>query len=255
MAARGTDIAEVLNAIRISNTLQEAGNWTLANQSIALQSGDVVRTLSELRKLVINMIDGIPVYLVDVAEIVDGPADARHYTWIDFGLADERATSHPANLPMVAISVAKQAGSNAVMVAHEVHAVLDAYRETLLPADIQVEVLRDYGQTANEKVNNLTSSLVIAVATVVIFIAVFLGWRPALVVGLAVPVCYGITLSLDMAFGYTINRVTLFALILSLGLLVDDPITGVDNISRYLKKESTDARSRIAAAAAWRSAL
>ena len=88
-----------------------------------------------------------------------------------------------------------------------------------MPDEVGYTVLRDYGRTANEKVNNLTSSLVFAVFTVVIFVGVFLGWRPAIVVGLAVPICYGITLTLDFAFGYTINRVTLFALILSLGLL------------------------------------
>ena len=111
-----------------------------------------------------------------------------------------------------------------------------------------MEILRDYGETANEKVNNLTTSLAFAVFTVVVFIAVFLGWRAAVVVGLAVPICYGITLSLDLAFGYTINRVTLFALILSLGLLVDDPITGVDNIERYLKKKSGSLQDKIVAA-------
>jgi multidrug efflux pump subunit AcrB len=117
-----------------------------------------------------------------------------------------------------------------------VHKKIAQLQSTIFPANVEVQVLRDYGATANEKVNNLTTSLAFAVFTVVVFIGVFLGWRSALVVGLAVPICYGITLSLDLMFGYTINRVTLFALILSLGLLVDDPITGVDNIERYLAK-------------------
>jgi multidrug efflux pump subunit AcrB len=113
---------------------------------------------------------------------------------------------------------------------------------------VHVAVLRDYGETANDKVNNLSSSLGFAIVTVVVFIGLFLGWRPALVVGLAVPVCYGITLALDMAMGYTINRVTLFALILSLGLLVDDPITGVDNIARFLTRREMALRDRVVAA-------
>ena len=104
-------------------------------------------------------------------------------------------------------------------VANDVHTMMIELANTLLPPEVSHTVLRDYGQTADEKVNNLTSSLVFAVFTVVIFVGVFLGWRPAVVVGLAVPICYGITLSLDFAFGYTINRVTLFALILSLGTL------------------------------------
>ena len=149
---------------------------------------------------------------------------------------------------MVTLSVAKQPGSNAVTVAQAVHDKIAVLQQSIFPQNVQVEVLRDYGETANEKVNNLTTSLAFAVFTVVVFIAVFLGWRSAVVVGLAVPICYGITLSLDLAFGYTINRVTLFALILSLGLLVDDPITGVDNIERYLKNKRGTLQDKIVAA-------
>jgi multidrug efflux pump subunit AcrB len=131
-----------------------------------------------------------------------------------------------------------------------VHELMARLKQEVLPDEIHIEVIRDYGKTANEKVNNLTSSLAFAVFTVVVFIGVFLGWRPALVVGLTVPICYGVSLALDLAFGYTINRVTLFALILSLGLLVDDPITGVDNISRFLRKGGGDVRDKIVAAMA-----
>lgn len=151
---------------------------------------------------------------------------------------------------MVTISVAKHRGSNAVSVARQVHERIAVLQESLLPPEIQIETLRDYGQTANEKVNNLSSSLAFAIVTVVVFIGVFLGIRPALVVGLAVPICYGITLSLDLAFGYTINRVTLFALILSLGLLVDDPITGVDNIDRFIRRKGGSLYEQIVAAMA-----
>ncbi len=149
---------------------------------------------------------------------------------------------------MVTLSVAKQRGSNAVKVAEDVHRLVSNFRQKILPPEVRVEVLRDYGATANQKVNNLTSSLAFAIFTVVVFIAVFLGWRPALVVGIAVPISYGVTLALDMAFGYTINRVTLFALILSLGLLVDDPITGVDNIERFLKKPMGSLKEKIVGA-------
>ncbi|MEE8321645.1 MAG: efflux RND transporter permease subunit, partial [Gammaproteobacteria bacterium] len=116
------------------------------------------------------------------------------------------------------------------------------------PAEIEYRLIRNYGETANEKVNDLTSSLLLAVIIVVVFIGIFLGWRAALVVGLAIPVCYGATLGLDLLAGYTINRVTLFALILSLGLLVDDPITGVDNIERFLKNKESDSDSNVKAA-------
>lgn len=123
----------------------------------------------------------------------------------------------------------------AVGVARDVIRYLHTLEAELFPPEVHVTIIRDYGGTADQKVGDLVVSLVIAVLTVVIFIGMFLGWRAALVVGLAVPICYGATLGLDFMAGYTINRVTLFALILSLGLLVDDPITGVDNIERYLR--------------------
>ncbi len=236
LAARKTTALEVAQALQMSNRLKSAGDWTYGNESIVLESGDFVRDIQELNSLPVNVIDGMPVYLKDVATVTDGPAEPDYYTWIEFAPGHSHFSPGHEGFPMVVISVAKHRGSNAVSVAREVHQRLDSLRQYLLPPEIHIEVLRDYGETANEKVNNLSFSLGFAIITVVVFITVFLGFRPALVVGLAVPICYGITLALDLAFGYTINRVTLFALILSLGLLVDDPITGVDNIERYMKK-------------------
>jgi multidrug efflux pump subunit AcrB len=235
LAARKTTALEVAQALQMSNRLKSAGYWTYGNESIVLESGDFVRDVQELNGLLVNVIDGMPVYLKDVATVVDGPSEPDYYSWIEFAPGHSRFSPGHKGFPMVTISVAKHRGSNAVSVAREVHERLESLRDYLLPPEIHIEVLRDYGETANEKVNNLSSSLGFAILTVVVFITVFLGFRPALVVGLAVPICYGITLALDLAFGYTINRVTLFALILSLGLLVDDPITGVDNIERYMK--------------------
>jgi len=250
MGARKSTAADIFNALRVSNVMQVVDQWAFNNESIMLESGDFVRTVGELKTFVVNVIDGIPVYLGDIAEIVDGPAEPDQYTWIDFAPGHPFYNGANDGYPMVTISVAKQRGSNAVEVAENVHQLMARMQGEILPAEIHVEVIRDYGKTADEKVNNLTSSLGFAVFTVVVFIGVFLGWRPALVVGLAVPICYGVSLALDLAFGYTINRVTLFALILSLGLLVDDPITGVDNISRFIQKGGGDFKDRIVAAMA-----
>ena len=254
MTARAVAIADVLNAIQASNTLQFHGNLALENQSFRLESGDVFRDIATLKNTPINVIDGSVILLKDIANITDGPAEQSSYTWIDFANGHQQkhylnsSSSNNGDHPMVTLSVAKQPGSNAVTVAQAVHDKIAVLQQSIFPQNVQVEVLRDYGETANEKVNNLTTSLAFAVFTVVVFIAVFLGWRSAVVVGLAVPICYGITLSLDLAFGYTINRVTLFALILSLGLLVDDPITGVDNIERYLKNKRGTLQDKIVAA-------
>jgi multidrug efflux pump subunit AcrB len=141
----------------------------------------------------------------------------------------------PIPIPAVAISIAKKKGANAVWVAKEVKDYFAKLKRDIFPPEVNYRIIRNYGRTADDKINNLVSSLLVAMLTVTVFIGIFLGWRAALVVGLAVPICYGITLVLDLYAGYTINRVTLFALILALGLLVDDPITGVDNIERYLR--------------------
>jgi multidrug efflux pump subunit AcrB len=245
LSARKTTALEVVQALSLSNLLLDAGTWTFGNESIVLESGDFIRDVKELGSMLVNVIDGMPVYLSDVATLTDGPAEPQNYSWIEFAPGHPEFSDGQKSYPMVTISVAKNRGSNAVSVAREVHRTVARLKQDLLPPEVHVEVLRDYGQTANEKVNNLAASLAFAIVTVVIFIGVFLGFREALVVGLAVPICYGITLSLDLAFGYTINRVTLFALILSLGLLVDDPITGVDNIERYLRKKGRSLYDRV----------
>ncbi|GAA5135414.1 efflux RND transporter permease subunit [Thalassotalea piscium] len=243
MAARQVAIGDVINAIQSSNSLQHLGNITLSNSSLVLESGDVFRDKNTLANAPILAVNGTTVILKDIANVVDGPAEQHAYNWIDFTQAHAMQSS--SDNPFITISIAKQKGSNAVNVAQAVHEKMAELQQSIFPKGVHIEVLRDYGETANEKVNNLTTSLAFAVFTVVVFIGVFLGWRPALVVGLAVPICYGITLSLDLAFGYTINRVTLFALILSLGLLVDDPITGVDNIERYLQKGKGSLKDKI----------
>lgn len=231
LAARETTALDVFRALQQANHLKAAGDWTVNDRAVVLEGGDVLRQLGELEALVVNVIDGVPITLGEVASLRDGPGEAESYTWL------RRRPEGPAEAgayPLVTLSLAKQPGTNAVTVSAAALETLRSLQKRLFPDAVSLTVLRDYGETADEKVNDLTASLAFAVLTVVLFLGVFLGPRAALVVGLAVPVCYGLTLALDYAFGYTINRVTLFALILALGLLVDDPITGVDNISRFL---------------------
>jgi multidrug efflux pump subunit AcrB len=243
LAARQTSVMNVVDALGQSNQLTRHGELSLGQNTMVIESGDVIRDLQSLNNIVVNVINGKMVLLKDIAEIRDGPSEPKSYQWLEF--ANGANTTLQDKYPMVTISVAKQKGSNAVTVASDVLAKMAELQTELLPAEVHYEYLRNYGQTANEKVNNLTSSLAFAVFTVVVFIGVFLGWRQAIVVALAVPICYGLTLMLDLAFGYTINRVTLFALILSLGLLVDDPITGIDNITRFMGNKNTSKKTNI----------
>jgi multidrug efflux pump subunit AcrB len=256
LAARRSAPLDIAWAIDVSNKLLPAGEVQVLDQDIVIDAGDFIQSADELRKLVINVIDGVPVFLDDVATVIDGPAEPISYTWIGFGPASNKLKEYTDVYPAVAISIAKKKGSNAVWVAEEVEDYFLKLKRDIFPPEVNYRIIRNYGKTANDKINNLVSSLLVAVLTVIIFLGLFLGWRAALVVGIAVPICYGITLLLDFFADYTINRVTLFALILALGLLVDDPITGVDNIERYQRtSEYTQRRSIILAMSEIRSAL
>ncbi len=229
MAGRLTSLEDVLMAIRASNVRTLAGGVDLAGERIILELDARIDTAQALESLVVNVVDGVTVRLGEIADVRDGAAEAVDHTWIQF--AGERE-SHSA----VNIAIAKRRGANAVAVADDLRRRLESLSAAVFPEGVHYRITRDYGETANQKISNLIASLGVAIVIVVALIWLTLGWRAALVVALAVPVCYGITLMLDFAAGYTINRVTLFALILALGLLVDDPITGVDNIERHLSQ-------------------
>ena len=233
---------EVAAAIRASNAQMESGAFEQANQSVRVSAGPFLRDAREVADLLVALHDGRPVYLRDVAEIRDGPEELTTYSRLGYGpvaisgseisnLKFEIPTSHPA----VTIAVAKKKGSNAVRVTAAVRETVDALRGVIIPAEVDALVTRDYGRTANEKVNNLVGSLGEAVITVIVLIALVMNWRVGLIVALAVPITYALTLLVNYLAGYTINRVTLFALILALGLLVDDPIVAVENIYRHLR--------------------
>ncbi|MDX1650605.1 MAG: efflux RND transporter permease subunit, partial [Myxococcota bacterium] len=209
---------------------------------LVVDAGDFFPDVAALRRAVVNVVDGRPVFLQDVARVPDGPAERRSWSWIGFGPADARgheavgAADGDAYLPAVHVAVAKQRGTNAVDVAARVRARTQALATSLLPEGVHVRVTRDHGETADHKVDELLEALAVAILIVIGLIAWSLGWREGLVVAVAVPITFSLTLLVNHAFGYSINRVTLFALILALGLVVDDPIVDVENIHRHLRR-------------------
>ncbi|WED24408.1 efflux RND transporter permease subunit [Vibrio sp. JC009] len=253
MAGRRTSIEDLRNAFALTHTKQESGLIHQSGNVYQLESGQFFQNAEDLSRLVVNVVDGKPVYLQDVATITDGPEEPQTDTWFQYGPSE----GEPSEVyPAVFISVAKQKGSNAVAVSESILHELEQIRQTQLPDGVEISIIRDYGQTASDKVTNLVSSLGIAILTVVVFVGLFLNWRSALVVGIAIPISYGAALGMDLAFGYSINRVTLFALILALGLIVDDPIASIDNIERYLKrKDLSRTKAIVMAMAEIRSAL
>ncbi|AEX24355.1 efflux RND transporter permease subunit [Vibrio sp. EJY3] len=249
MANFKVTIDDLEQAIQYSNAKTQGENIRVNGRNFTLESGQFLTSSKDVGNLVIAVLNGKPVYLKDVARIYDGPGEATSDTWY-------RDKNSGQALPAVFISVAKQKGSNAVHVAQAVNDKLAQLESDQFPHQVQVAIIRDYGETANAKVNNLVSSLGISILTVVVFVGLFLDWRSALVVGIAIPISYGAALGMDLLFGYSINRVTLFALILALGLIVDDPIASIDNIERYLKrKDLTRTKAIVLAMAEIRSAL
>ncbi|MFZ5610552.1 MAG: efflux RND transporter permease subunit [Pseudomonadota bacterium] len=249
LAARRTAPLDVAWALGVSNTRLPAGAFAQRDTVFTVDAGDFYGGAEALRQAVVNVVDGTPVFLKDVARVIDGPAEPDTYSWIAFGAAEASAQAEAGRVfPAVHIAVAKRKGTNAVTVAARVKERLDELSQTHFPEGVHVRVTRDYGVTADNKVNELLEALLVAILIVVGLIAYSLGWREGLVVAAAVPITFALTLLVNYWAGYTINRVTLFALILSLGLVVDDPIVDVENIHRHLAMRKRSALDAVRAA-------
>ncbi len=226
LKAYGLTPLQVAGVIRGENRALPTGRFDSRNQSFLVETGRFIRSREDLESLVVGVNEQRPVYLRQVAEITDGPNEAAQYVW--FGARDLEQR------PAVTVALAKQGGTNAVTVAENVIRKVEDMKGVTVPADVRVTVTRDYGETAREKADELLWHLFIAVAAVVAFLGLALGIRPAMVVSLAIPLTLALTLFTSMLIGYTINRVTLFALIFSIGILVDDAIVVVENTYRHL---------------------
>jgi len=218
-------------ALQSSNQRSSSGSFAEGNQEIAVESGAFLESADDVRKIVVTVQRGRPVYLSDVAEIADGPEEPGNYVYYGAGAASTDAATHPA----VTLAVAKRKGTNATNVSHDVLARIDSLRGYVIPGDVQVTVTRNYGQTAKHKSDELLKHLFLATLSVALLVALALGWRESGVVLLAIPVTLALTLFIFYAYGYTLNRVTLFALIFSIGILVDDAIVVVENIVRHFR--------------------
>jgi multidrug efflux pump subunit AcrB/uncharacterized protein (DUF302 family) len=226
MAAYHVDAAAVARALGGANRGLAAGTVTADNREHLVDVGEFLREPTDVERVVVGLFRGRPVYLRDVATVADGPAEPREVVLFTGAGAPEPA-------PAVTLSVAKRRGTNAVDVAERVLARVAGLRGTLVPAAVELAITRDYGETAREKSDELLKHLVLATVSVTVLIALFLGLRASVVVLVAIPVTLALTLFLYYLYGYTLNRVTLFALIFSIGILVDDAIVVVENIARH----------------------
>ena len=235
LAAHQINPLELVPALKSSNESRQLGALPFDNESILLETGEFLRDAEDVGSIVVGVFADRPVYLADVAEIHDMPSDP-----VDYVLHTDR-TGTIENA--VTLSLAKRPGANAVEVVNAALEKIDSLKGTVIPNAVTLNVTRDYGHTAAEKSNELLFHMGIAVFGVALLILLFLGWRESLVVLLAIPSTLALTLLVFYLYGYTLNRITLFALIFSIGILVDDAIVVVENIVRHVRMPSSRRRA------------
>ena len=241
MAARGVAPILLAQMLGQANRQLQAGSFASGNREFLVSTGGFLRNAEDVGGVVAGVSGGRPVYLRDVAKIVDGPEEPADYVF--FGLGPAARAGGPAVSPAVTLSIAKRKGTNAIDVADKVLAKVEGLKGTFLPGDVTLTVTRNYGETAAEKSNELLLHMLIAVVSVSVLIWITLGLREAGIVATAIPVTLALTLAVFYLTGYTLNRVTLFALIFSIGILVDDAIVVVENIVRHYRLPENRGRS------------
>ncbi len=236
LAAYGLTVDDLRNALRSANVSQQSGHIVNNNQQIEVHSGQFLSRVEEIQDLVISAQNNQAVFLRDVATITRNTQHPERYSWFGVGAASElKQQGIHGEFPSVTIAIAKQPGTNAVAIANEVIERVEQLKGVFIPDGVEVSVTRNYGETADAKSKQLIGKLAFATAFVVLLVLVALGKREALIVGTAVIITLAITLFASWAWGFTLNRVSLFALIFSIGILVDDAIVVVENIHRHMQ--------------------
>ena len=227
LAANDLTVMDLQGALRAANLGLPSGELSAGNQSVAIEAGPFLRDAQSVGELVVAVKNKRPIFLQDVAKIEDGALPASQYVW--HGTAGKNAAEYPA----ITIAITKKPGQNAVEVANAVISRVETLKNAVIPADVEVSVSRNYGQTADDKAKKLIQKLLFATLSVVALVFIALGRREAAIVGTAVILTLTVTLFASWAWGFTLNRVSLFALIFSIGILVDDAIVVVENIHRH----------------------
>lgn len=233
------DIAtdDLRRALVAANITARGGAVVKDNQHIVVQAGEFLGNVEEIERLIVGVRNEAPVYLRDVATVRLEPDQPEQYVWFGTGpVAAAKGIGVNGEFPAVTIAVAKQPGTNAVQIAEEIITRFEQLKGVFIPEGVNVTVTRNYGLTADDKAKKLIGKLVFATAAVILLVLLALGWREAIVVGSAVVITLMLTLAASWAWGFTINRVSLFALIFSIGILVDDAIVVVENIHRHMKR-------------------
>ena len=246
LAGYGISLDQVANTIRTANSEQQAGGVEAGSTHFTVVTGSFLKTVEDINRLVVGTHNDVPVYVHDVSRVKQGPEDAKQLVAYYTGAASDIETKADG-VPAVTIAIAKKEGSNGVTVANSILARVNHLKGNLIPDNVEVSVTRDYGKSADDKVSELIFKLFVATGFVFLLVlAAFRALRPALVVVLVIPVVLLMTIFSAWLMGYTIDRVSLFALIFSIGILVDDAIVVVENIyRRWLEEGKTDVTTAV----------
>jgi multidrug efflux pump subunit AcrB len=234
MAAFNVSAQDIRDALQVSNAAQPSGTLVSNNQEILVQTGTFLTGADDVKQLVVGVAQGHPVYMSDIARVVAGPDQPARYVWHGPGAGGPDQATQGQTYPAVTLAISKKAGENAVDVAEKVIERVNSLQGSVLPEGVEVSVTRNYGATADDKAKKLIQKLIFATASVVLLVLFAIGKREALIVGAAVLLTLAATLFASWAWGFTLNRVSLFALIFSIGILVDDAIVVVENIHRRM---------------------
>ena len=234
MAAFGISTQNLRDTLQLSNAAQPSGTLTANNQEMLVETGTFLSSASDVKQLVVGVSQGRPIFVNDIATVIAGPDQPLQYVWFGPGAGGPERAASGQTYPAVTLSVSKKPGENAVDVADQTVARIASLKGSVIPDGIETTVTRNYGITADDKAKKLIHKLLFATSAVVLLVLFALGKREALIVGSAVLLTLAATLFASWAYGFTLNRVSLFALIFSIGILVDDAIVVVENIHRRM---------------------
>ncbi len=235
LASAGLDFLSVSEMIKANNTQLSAGSFDKHDTEFLVTTGKFLESVTDVENLVVGVQQNQPIYLKQVATILDGPEVPQNYVSLGFGQASDKGQTFPSDYPAVTISVAKRKGADAMKIADVIIDKVEHLRNNLIPDDVHVEITRNYGETASHKVSELLLHLIGSIIAVTLVVMLAMGWRGGLVVFLSVPITFALTLLSYYMLDYTLNRITLFALVFVTGIVVDDSIIIAENMHRHFK--------------------
>ena len=235
MAENDVDALGIMQMIQANNGSSQSGAFVENDQEYLLKTGQFLENADDVENLVVGVNRNMPVYLKQVAKVQDGAATARSYVSLGFGKANEKFKTAPSEYPAVTIAVGKVKGADAMKISEKIIEKIEHLKKTVISDDVHVEVTRNYGETASDKVGELLLHLGIAIIAVTVLVMLAMGWRGGLVVFFSVPLTFALTLFAYYLLGYTLNRITLFALVFVVGIVVDDSIIIAENMHRHFK--------------------